>query len=71
MLPAHTTDYTRDSIVGDLLSRGLCILVTPIDSAAPKGRLILPQVQTIRDILNHNALALVVKKLNYLQPWLR
>lgn len=35
------------------------ILVCPIDSAAPKGRLILPQVQTIREILNHKGLALV------------
>lgn len=35
------------------------ILVCPIDSAAPKGRLILPQVQTIREILDHNGLALV------------
>lgn len=35
------------------------ILVCPIDSAAPKGRLILPQVQTIRDILDHKGLALV------------
>ena len=57
------TDYAKESIVGDLLSPGdLCILVTPIDSAAPKGRLILPQVQTIRDILDHNAQALVVKE---------
>ncbi len=57
------TNYAQESIVGDLLSPGdLCILVTPIDSAAPKGRLILPQVQTIRDILDHNAQALVVKE---------
>lgn len=35
------------------------ILICPIDSAAPKGRLILPQVQTIREILNHKGLALV------------
>lgn len=57
------TDYAKESIVGDLLSPGdLCILVTPIDSAAPKGRLILPQVQTIRDILDHNAQALVVRE---------
>lgn len=35
------------------------ILVCPIDSAAPKGRLILPQVQTIREILDHKGLALV------------
>jgi [FeFe] hydrogenase H-cluster maturation GTPase HydF len=42
---------------GDLL-----VLVVPIDSGAPKGRLILPQVQTIRDILDNNASALVVKQ---------
>ena len=39
-------------IVGDIISPGdVIVLVTPIDSAAPKGRLILPQQQTIRDIL--------------------
>ncbi|MDD3853599.1 MAG: [FeFe] hydrogenase H-cluster maturation GTPase HydF [Syntrophomonadaceae bacterium] len=41
---------------------GLAVLVVPIDSGAPKGRLILPQVQTIRDILDNNASALVVKQ---------
>ncbi len=55
--------FQNDSIIGDLLSPGdICILVTPIDSAAPQGRLILPQVQTIRDILDNNAQALVVKE---------
>ena len=50
-------------IVGDLLSPGdLVVLVTPIDSAAPKGRLILPQQQTIRDILDHDASAVVTKE---------
>ena len=50
-------------IVGDLLSPGdLVLLVTPIDAAAPKGRLILPQVQTLRDILDSNAMGLVVKE---------
>ncbi len=50
-------------IVGDLLSPGdLVVLVTPIDSAAPKGRLILPQQQTIRDILDSDAAAIVVKE---------
>lgn len=48
------------SIAGDLLSPGdLVVLVVPIDSAAPKGRLILPQVQTIRDILDHDCLTMV------------
>ena len=50
-------------LIGDLLTPGsLVVLVVPIDSAAPKGRLILPQVQTIRDILDHNATCIVVKE---------
>ncbi|MBR2590308.1 MAG: [Clostridia bacterium] len=50
-------------IIGDLLERGdTVILVVPIDESAPKGRLILPQVQTIRDILDVGARALVVKE---------
>ena len=49
-------------IVGDLLNPGdFAVLVVPIDSAAPKGRLILPQQQTIRDILERGALSLVVR----------
>ncbi len=51
------------TIVGDLIkSGGTAILVTPIDLEAPKGRLILPQVQTIRDILDNDATAIVVKE---------
>jgi len=51
------------SLIGDLLSAGgLAILVVPIDLQAPKGRLILPQVQTIRDILDSDAAALIVKE---------
>ena len=53
----------RLRIVGDLLSPGnLAVLVVPIDSAAPKGRLILPQQQTIRDVLEANATAVVCKE---------
>lgn len=49
-------------IIGDLLSPGdLAILVVPIDSSAPKGRLILPQQQTIRDLLDSGVMTLVVK----------
>ena len=49
-------------IVGDLLEPGdLAVLVVPIDSAAPKGRLILPQQQTIRDVLEAAATAVVVR----------
>jgi len=48
------------SIIGDLVAPGeVAVLVVPIDKAAPKGRIILPQVQTIRDLLDHKALALV------------
>lgn len=50
-------------LVADLIRPGdLLVLVVPIDSAAPKGRLILPQQQTIRDILDADARALVVKE---------
>ena len=49
-------------IIGDLIEPlDLVILVIPIDKAAPKGRLILPQQQTIRDILEHGASSLVVR----------
>jgi [FeFe] hydrogenase H-cluster maturation GTPase HydF len=51
------------SLIGDLLpAGGFAVLVVPIDLQAPKGRLILPQVQTIRDILDHDASAVVVKE---------
>jgi len=51
------------SIVGGLVSAGeLAVLVTPIDLEAPKGRLILPQVQTIRDLLDRDAWCVVVKE---------
>ena len=49
-------------IVGDLLAHGdTVVLVIPEDAEAPKGRLILPQVQTIRDILDHNAVATAMR----------
>ena len=49
-------------IVGDLLNPlDFVVLVVPIDSSAPKGRLILPQQQTIRDVLDSKAVAIVVK----------
>lgn len=50
-------------IIGDLLAPSdLVVLVVPIDSSAPKGRLILPQQQTIRDILESDAIAIVTKE---------
>lgn len=57
------SEETNARIVGDLLSGGdFVVLVVPIDKAAPKGRLILPQQQTIRDILEADAAAIVVKE---------
>ncbi len=58
-------------IVGDLISPDdFIVLVVPIDTAAPKGRLILPQQQTIRDVLEAGATALVVKE-NHLAETLK
>ncbi|MDE5772038.1 MAG: [FeFe] hydrogenase H-cluster maturation GTPase HydF [Ruminococcus sp.] len=54
---------SKKYIVGDLIQpNDIIILVTPIDESAPKGRLILPQQQTIRDILNSDAVAVVTKE---------
>ncbi|MCD6221911.1 [FeFe] hydrogenase H-cluster maturation GTPase HydF [bacterium] len=53
-------------LIGDLLPPGgVAVLIVPIDLQAPKGRLILPQVQTIRDILDSGASCLVVKEREY------
>ena len=55
--------FSSRSLIGDLLPPGgLAVLVVPIDLQAPKGRLILPQVQTIRDALDNDAAALIVKE---------
>lgn len=52
----------RKRLVGDLLNEGdIAVLVVPIDSAAPKGRLILPQQQAIRDILESGAISVVTR----------
>ncbi len=59
--PAEFVDNI--AILGDLVPSGsMAILVVPIDKEAPKGRLILPQVQSIRDILDHDAWCAVVKE---------
>ncbi|NLX90785.1 MAG: [FeFe] hydrogenase H-cluster maturation GTPase HydF [Firmicutes bacterium] len=56
------TEEPKRKIVGDLIEPSdFVMLVTPIDKSAPKGRLILPQQQTIRDILDAGATAIVVK----------
>ncbi|MGM9567143.1 MAG: [FeFe] hydrogenase H-cluster maturation GTPase HydF [Clostridia bacterium] len=57
------TDELKLRLVGDLLNPGdFAVLVIPIDKAAPKGRLILPQQQVIRDILEAGAVAVVAKE---------
>lgn len=57
------TEADKKRIVADLICAGdTVVLVTPIDSAAPKGRLILPQQQTLRDILDADVGAYVVKE---------
>ena len=55
--------FMPTTIIGDLIKPGdLVILVVPIDLEAPKGRLIMPQVQTIRDILDNDAYCTMVKE---------
>ncbi len=57
------TEEPKGRIVGDLIAPlDFVVLVTPIDKAAPKDRLILPQQQTIRDILDSGAIAIVTKE---------
>jgi len=51
------------ALVSDLIHAGdIAVLVTPIDKSAPKGRLILPQQQTIRDIIESDAIAVITKE---------
>ena len=63
LVAAAPRDLGAPPLIGDLVSPGdVVVLVVPIDKAAPKGRLILPQVMTIRDLLDRDASALVVKE---------
>lgn len=60
---AHFVKVEDKKIIGDKLNEGdIALLVVPIDKSAPKGRLILPQQQTIRDILDSNCTAIVCKE---------
>jgi len=54
--------HTHSFLEGIVKENDTVLLITPIDSAAPEGRLILPQVQTIRAILDQNAIAVVMKE---------
>lgn len=59
----HKSDENGKKIIADKIKpNDIVVLVTPIDESAPKGRLILPQQQTIRDILDAGAVALVTKE---------
>lgn len=63
MLAAQMPRQEQDlHLLGDLVEPGdMVVLVTPVDRAAPKGRLIMPQQQTIRDLLDHGAVAVVTQ----------
>lgn len=66
MLSAMSKPEPDRRILGDLIDKDdVIVLITPIDEAAPKGRLILPQVQTIRDILDSDAICIVTKENTY------
>jgi len=55
--------YKTPSLIGDMVSYGdIVLLITPIDIEAPTGRMILPQVQAIRDILDNDCIAIVLKE---------
>lgn len=55
--------FKTPSLVGDLISHGdIVLLITPIDIEAPEGRLILPQIQAIRDVLDNDATCIVLKE---------
>lgn len=60
---AAKKDGPERRIIGDLIGSGdVVVLVTPIDEAAPKGRMILPQVQTLRDILDEGGIAVFTRE---------
>jgi len=55
--------YKSRGLIGDLVKAGdIVLLITPIDTEAPEGRLILPQQQVIRDVLDNNCTAIVLKE---------
>lgn len=64
IIQSAPAEYSEEPVlVGDLVGEGDTVLcVVPIDLAAPKGRLILPQVQVLRDVLDSDALGMVVKE---------
>jgi [FeFe] hydrogenase H-cluster maturation GTPase HydF len=60
-IPEHS--YKTPTLLGDLIGYGdIVLLITPIDVEAPEGRIILPQIQAIRDILDNEAVAIILKE---------
>ena len=58
-----STAYQDTSLLGGLINRGdIIMLITPIDNEAPEGRMILPQVQAIRDVLDNDCINVVLKE---------
>lgn len=63
LIDSAPSGFGQTTILDGLVSSGdIIVLVTPIDDAAPKGRLILPQVMTVRDIVDANAVAIVARE---------
>lgn len=61
LMPASA--FKSQGLIGDLVNHGdIVLLITPVDIEAPEGRLILPQVQVIRDILDNDCTAIVLKE---------
>lgn len=59
------TSYQKPSLLGDIIKpKDVVVLVTPIDKEAPEGRMILPQVMAIRDVLDNDCICVVVKETN-------
>lgn len=57
------TAYISHSLLGDIITKGdQVLLITPIDSESPEGRMILPQVQMLRDILDNDGIAIFIKE---------
>ncbi|MFB3880599.1 MAG: [FeFe] hydrogenase H-cluster maturation GTPase HydF [Armatimonadota bacterium] len=63
MIEHAPAGWAQPTILGDLIAPGdTVVMCIPIDKAAPKGRLILPQVMAIRDVLDHDGVAVMVKE---------
>ena len=66
LLASFNNSNDEKRLLGDLISKeDVVVLITPIDESAPKGRMILPQVQAIRDILDSDAICVVTKENTY------